>query len=308
MLEEAVVTPASETDDSWVNLSEIRAGMQKDTPAAPPKEEAKTAPVPEAGKPEEEEEEAGKDEKPKGGFQRRIDKLTKEKAELQRQYESEVGDLRARLDALEKPKAEIKAEAKAEGDPEPSEENFKDYKEYAKALARWTTRQELKAEKESAKKADEDSARKESDARAKASLDSFLGDIRQARETDQDFEKAIQTGLEIPNWMDFECKRRGSVGAKIIVALAKNRTAYDEIVALNNEAVERGDNDFTEAFDAFSAFVRSLKNSSPEKKGKPVSQAPEPIKPVAGSAGTTGHNTENEEYISLSDLRKRANR
>src|SRR5690349_1981992 len=96
--ENAVVAPATpEVDTSAVSIADYRKERtEPETPATAP-EPVKTAPVPEAGKPQEkEEEEAATGTKPKGGFQRRIDALTKEKGDLERT----VSDLQTRLQAL----------------------------------------------------------------------------------------------------------------------------------------------------------------------------------------------------------------
>ena len=292
--EEAVAgTPTPEVDESWVNLAEVRQerAKEKAAPATPePKaEEVKTAPVTEAGKSEEEEEIEGTDNdgkpakiKVKGGFQRKIDKLTREKSELERT----VADLQARQTALETKKPEVKVEAKAEGDPEPKEEDFKDYKEYAKSLARWVTRQEIKADRENAQKSEKEESEKQSQAKAKEKFDKYLSGLKELRAADREFDAALQTA-QIPNYIHHRLIGMAD-GPKVAQALFKNKEVMERIAQLNQEALVRGDNDFSDAYDEFAVFVRSLKTaSSSVKPEKPVSQAPKPITPVGGGAGPT---------------------
>jgi hypothetical protein len=287
--EVVAATPTPEVDESWVNLAEVRQERAKEqAPPATTEEAVKNAPVTEAGKPAEEEEEVegtDKDGRPakvkvKGGFQRKIDKLTKDKSELERT----VADLQARQAALAETKPEVKVEAKAEGDPEPKEEDFKDYKEFAKSLARYVTRQELKADRESSEKATQAETKKQGDVKAKEKFDKYLAGLKELRAADPELESAIAT-FEVPNYIHHRLITMPD-GPKVAQALAKNKEVMERIRQLNDEARVRGDNDFSDAYDEFAVFARSLKTtSSPVKPEKPVSQAPRPITPVGGGAG-----------------------
>jgi len=296
----APVTPAAEGSETEISIADYRKTRSegKETEAPAPAEAGKTAPVTEAGKPQEQEEEEieGTDKdgkatkvKVKGGFQRKIDKLTKEKSDLERT----VGDLTSRLDALETKKPEVKVEARAEGDPEPKEENFKEYKEFAKALGRWVTRQEIKANQESTAKTQQEQAETERKAQSKQQFDRYLGEMRAVKDSKPDFD-AVFADTQFPDYIHNRLVRMEK-GAEAAYELAKNKEVLKKILDLNGEALRRGDNDFSEAYWEFGAFVRSLHGSSPQgsspapttKTEKPVSQAPTPITPVGGAAGPT---------------------
>lgn len=104
-----------------------------ETPEAAEVEQPELESVPEA-EPAEGEEAPEEQKRSKGGFQRRIDKLTREKYEL-------LGRLKA---LEERPEAKTTAKVAPE-DPEPTIDNWKGtYEAFVKELARWTARQEHK--------------------------------------------------------------------------------------------------------------------------------------------------------------------
>ena len=93
-------------------------------------------------------------EKPKGGWQRRIDKLTKSKRQLEETLEEERL-ARQRLEArLAGRTAETVAKSAADEDPEPDEDKpnpktgkpWTDWKEFSRAHSAWSVRQELKTQ------------------------------------------------------------------------------------------------------------------------------------------------------------------
>lgn len=295
MPEEAVV----ESPSSEPSLSDYRAEREgKVTPAADPvpAEPAKSADGPEPSKQESSEvEEAGTDTKPKGGFQRRIDKLTKEIGERDRQ----ISDLNSRLAALEEKKPEVKAEAKADGDPKPKADQFKEYDEYLEAVSRWVARQELKAEKESQAKSEQERQKKDTETAAKAQFDKFLGQMQKVREANPDYDDVF-SDTQIPNYIHNRLVRMEN-GAEVAYQLAKNKEVLGKILELNQKALDAGDNDFSDAYWEFGAFVRSLKDS-PKPVERPVSKAPSPITPVRGGDAPTDAD---EDSMSLSEYRKR---
>src|SRR5437016_2396707 len=97
--------------------------------------QAKPVAVPEAATQETEDEQ--QEQKPKGGFQRKIDKLTRERYELREQ----LAEIRGRLAAMETRPAGTNGRTET-GDPEPKPTDFGTYEEYIKAAARWVARQE----------------------------------------------------------------------------------------------------------------------------------------------------------------------
>ena len=117
---------------------------------------SETAAAPEPAELQETEEE----KKKKGGWQRKIHKLDAENGTLKSQLaerDRKLAELEARLAGKPAEKPEVKAEPTppsapapavkpAEEDPEPQEEEFPSYGEYAKAAARWAVRDERRQE------------------------------------------------------------------------------------------------------------------------------------------------------------------
>lgn len=293
------------------SLAEYRKERETATPAAVPSEKETTEPAKSAAGTEpasdaensEVEEGADKEAKPKGGFQRRIDKLTKEKSELERAFtesQQTTAELKTRLDALEKRNPETKVEAKADGDPEPKEEDFKEYRDFIKEMAKWVTRQESKAATEAQQKTQREQSEKETQASRKAQFDKFLGEMRTVRESNQDFDEVFKD-TQIPDYIHNRMVRMEK-GAEIAYALAKDKTALGKILELNDKALKAGDNDFSEAYWEFGSFVRSLSpKNSPTTPTRPVSQAPTPISPVRGGEAVSDADSDS---MSLSQYRK----
>jgi flagellar biosynthesis chaperone FliJ len=289
-------------------LADYRKERETGTPAAvtpETTEPAKTAtdsePVTTAENSEEEE--AGTVTKPKGGFQRRIDKLTKEKSDLERAFteaQQNTADLKTRLDALEKKNPEVRADARAEGDPKPKAEDFKVYEEFIESLGRWVVRQETKAANDAQQKTQREESEKQKQAAGKAQFDKFLGEMRTVREGNSDFDE-IFSNTQIPDYIHNRLVRMEK-GAEIAYALAKDKAALGKILELNEKALKSGDGDFSEAYWEFGSFVRSLaQKNSPTTATRPVSQAPTPISPVRGGEAVSEADADK---LSLSDYRK----
>lgn len=141
---------ASTTDDqAAVNAA---AGLPPE-----PKEEETEQPEEVKAQTESEQPEKPKVE-PSEKLKKRVDKLTAQKSAAERERD----ELKAKLAELEaKPappekKEEPKAEAKANEDPEPKQEEFETYEAWIKAQTRWEIREEMRAAaaKEEAKKAE----------------------------------------------------------------------------------------------------------------------------------------------------------
>ena len=313
---EVVQAPAAPAPDTTeVSISDYRKARSEgkevvadvtETPAdGADKGVVKTAPVTESGQSKDEEEgeeEAGTGPKPKGGFQRKIDKLTRERSELER-TNAELREVNTRLQALETKNPEVKVEAKADGDPKPDKTKFTDYDEYAVALSRWVTRQELKANQESQVKTQRDQAESDRKAQTKQQFDKYVGEMRAVKDSKPDYDAVFQE-TQFPDYIHNRLVRMDK-GAEIAYELAKNKEVLKKILDLNAEGLRRGDNDFSDAYWEFGAFVRSLqKTSSPEKKiDKPVSSAPAPITPVGQGAGPAEIDLDKGD-ISIADYRR----
>jgi hypothetical protein len=127
-------------------------------PATPEVAEAATKPaaVSEAAPSELEEQE----EKPRGGFQRKIDKLTRDRYQL----EGMNRELRDRLGRIEQQLAGKPAgTAKEPDDLRPVVDKFASYEDYMEAVSRWAARQEHKSLAEQSRKRDTEQERADRD-------------------------------------------------------------------------------------------------------------------------------------------------
>jgi hypothetical protein len=83
--------------------------------------------------------------KPKGGFQKRIDELTKQREEFRREKDEYARRLDETLKIIERqnPPARTEPRTESTGDAEPVREQYETPDEYAKALSQWSTKRAL---------------------------------------------------------------------------------------------------------------------------------------------------------------------
>lgn len=233
-------------------------------------------------------------DKPKGGFQRRIDRLTREKRELEAQLET----ARAAKPA-EKPEAKP-----AEKPKRPDVNDFDDYhkyeaalEDYTEKLTEWKVDQKLALHKgETAAEAE----RREQSERARE-LQAQYEQRRKAVEKEiptfaADIQASDMAETELPDHVT-ESILESEAGPKIIHHLATHPEELEALIDMRPLAAVR-------------AIGKLESRFSPpaETKGKPVSKAPPPPKP--GGAGKSAPNlesvTEFEEYDKLRRQQARA--
>jgi len=296
------ITIVSSTDTQ----AEVNAALGIEEPKATevkeePKPEVKETPAVEkpakeskaANETEEERAEAEKD-KGKGGWQRRIDKLTREKYELL----EENRNLRAgkeRLGAVpavateEEPKKPV-----VEDDPQPKKEAFTDYEEYLDARAAWRARQEFKALTEKQSKESDQAAENQ---RIQETFDSYNKRFEQAKSDIPDLEEklleAAQAGVNIPQ------------AAIMAIYELENGPEVSYYIATNSDVAEKLNKMTTlRAVAEIGRIAYTLQNNPKEEtkaepkpkaeepkpakveapKTKAASPPPEPIAPVGGSS------------------------
>lgn len=196
--------------------------------------------------------------KKKGGFQRRIDKLTQRNREL----EAKLAEVSAGK-PTETPAAEKAETAK------PKVEDFQSYDDYVEALADYKLEQREKARQEKAaadaRKVAEDKARSEHATRMEA-WESRQDD---AREKYADYDDVLE-GVEIPNNPAFQyAVLTHENGAELAYSLASNPDELKRIGAITDPI----------------ALGRELgkyeaKLAAPTEKKPKTSKAPAPITPV----------------------------
>jgi hypothetical protein len=140
--------------------------------------------------------------KPKGGFQKRIDKLTRHNTQLEQEKEY------WRTQALRTP-PETKTAPKVEG--KPSEDNFQTHAEFLEALTDWKVDQRLKAEKSTSvaeqvktqqQKALQEFAAKEQEFRAKTpDFDEVMADAEDVQASDGVIAEIVTSGPELKYYL-----------------------------------------------------------------------------------------------------------
>lgn len=255
------------------------------TPAAESTQQpATTAPDSETGTPE------SKEQKEKGGgWQRRIDKLTKRNTELAETLESErLARQRLEANAAGKPAPSAQAAA-ADKDPEPDESQanpktgqpWKDWKEFNREHTAWVTRQEIQrqnasrtqTEAQQAEHADVEKNFKAHQARlvaASAKYDDWDEVVESLSKTDTVPEGVGLALIELENSEDV-CYHLGK-NPDLITKL-RGMSELKAIIELG-----RISDSLTKAKPA--PVIPDVK---PSPDTKPVSSAPAPIKPVGSS-------------------------
>lgn len=211
---------------------------------------------------ENEGEDEGEEKPRKGGFQRKIDRLTREKYEMARRLEA----LESRL--ADKPAGEAKAQPKAASAERPKSAEFDDYDEFLDALADWKVDQKLAA----ARSAEAEAAAREAQAAVTAEWHARLDEYRAAT---PGFDEALEASETVFPPVAQQAIVESELGPALAYHLATHPEEAARIAALPPVAAVRALGKLEAKLDA--------KASTPEKpKPKAASAAPAPVKPVSG--------------------------
>lgn len=212
----------------------------------------------ESGSEHEEGEEARKPSK--GGWQRRIDKLT----DRLRQRDQELADFRAKSKSADADPAE-KAKLPAQ-DGKPLIENYATADEWADARDTWKAEQERKAEYQE---------------RQREVFDNFNKQVSVVREQNDDFDEVVSRNIPIPLSVQ-EAIPMLDNGAEVIYHIAKNPDIAAKLMEmLPARAIAEVGRISERLLSAQSTASR------PPTKEKIVSKAEAPIQPVGGTAKST---------------------
>jgi len=203
--------------------------------------------------------------KKKGGFQRRIDKLSAEKR-----------DLEAKLAALTagKPTEKAAEPSKADaGDGKPQLEKFESYEDYVEALTEWKLERREAAKAEQAKA----EAAKQQQAELAKSWQARQDAVRAKYD---DYDEVVGQEISITRVME-QALLESDHGAELAYWLGSNPKEAERIAKLGPVA----------AIKALAKIEDSLSGGSAEPPAKPkprASSAPEPISPLGarGSVAT----------------------
>lgn len=249
---------------------ELPAPAVETTTSGAAKPAAESEPASEAGK--ETEPEDAEVRKGKGGFQRRIDRLTREKAELQER----VADLEA---AGGKPAARAQESPAAPVEPaaRPKVDDFDDYDKYVEALADWKTDQKIAAAVEAQRKAQSEQAAKEREterargfqARAKAAAEKYpdfaavaYSDDTPVSETMREVILESEHGAELAYWLGSHVEEAVRISQLPPVAAAREMGRLEAQIA-----------------------AQTATPAAPKTQPK-LTRAPDPIRPVNSATRT----------------------
>jgi hypothetical protein len=280
--------------------AEPEAVVEPEVPVA--SEEAETAPESEP-EPKQEED---KPVKGKGGFQKKIDKLTREKSEAlsaKENLERELAEFKERFERIEKRLApaetkDEKTETKPQflTRPQPLESEigtkYKDWDEYLSDLVDWKTDEKLAARDKTAQSREQQEIQAARDEGYRDSVTEFLKEV-------PDFNSAVlaatKAGMKLPEPIIEKIKDLPN-GPAVTYYLVTNP---DEALAL----VEM---DPVEGFIALGRISHGLESQPKTEPPKPpakkaVSTAPVAVKPVAGNSAKSGNSLQDISQRSTDD-------
>lgn len=247
--------------DDFAAFERQRQGGDEPAPAAEAElsEGAEETPQSESAADSETDEEKGEGEKPeekkKGGFQRRIDKLTTERKQLAAENE----ELKRKLAG--EPAAQPKSEATA---AKPKPDDFTSYDDYVEKLAEWTTDQ-AEAKREAKRQAQE-ASRKAEQAQAEVS-NVWQSRVKEFAATAPDFEDVLEAVDTPISPALTQALLDSEHGPAIAYELAKNTKEIERLNTLSPIAVAR-------------EIGRLEAAKAKPAAAKRTTLAPEPISPV----------------------------
>lgn len=207
-----------------------------------------------------------------GGWQRRVNRLTRENGILTGRLQALEQQVAARSAKPQESATQFPVDPK-DPEPDPNDSKFKTYEDYIKALGAWSSRQELKQSKarESQQKQAEQKQARET---------SWGEKLQKAQEAHEDWDEVFD-GLDIPiSEAIEEAIQESEHGTELLYRLGKNPDQAKRIAALSPIAAAR------ELGKIEAQIVAEQKAKTPETKTKKSSEPPpEPITPVTGTKG-----------------------
>jgi hypothetical protein len=238
-----------------------------------PTQEVESTPTPEATEVENQETEEvenedgdsdTQEEKPKKGFQKRIDKLTKQRREKELEAEYWRNEaLRAQKNQEQKPADQPTQDKEGQ----PKEEDFDDYMDFVRAEAQWTVKQEFKAVEEKKRTEAQKRNRQEQQKEFAERLNSFRGET-------PDFDEVIDSVEDAHMSLSVsEAISTSEVPGQLMYELAQNPKELERLNSLSDIAAIRAIGKLEAKF------------SATETKPKPTTKAPKPLKTVGSGTG-----------------------
>lgn len=269
---------------------EVGAEVEEVPVASEETQEVETAPDSEPEPTQEE-----RPNKGKGGFQKKIDKLTKEKGELTAKledYEERFKAIESRLGKPPETKDEKPTTSETPSKPLESEigTKFKDWTEYNEALIDWKADRRLEAK---LAERDQSAQERETTEIQQARESSYRDAAKQFAETTPDFNEAIsaatKAGMKLPQPI-MERIQELPNGPAVTYHLVTNP---DEALALAEASPADGFIMLGRISYGLELAAKAPEPVKPPAK-KPVSTAPPAVKPVAGNSAKS--------FTSLQDI------
>jgi phage-related minor tail protein len=275
--------PQAETDTTSETQPTIEADSETAGDSETPDDDTTEQESSEGEQPED------KPGKRKGGFQRRMDKLTRQSAEQ-----------RAQIEALEKRLAEAKQPAATTQEPEqppvpakrPIVDEYNTYEEYVEALTDYKVTQREQAQREQAE-------RKAAEAELETKRTTYANRLEAAKQRYADFDEAMADAadLKITRVMQ-EAMYESEVGPDLAYFWANNPNEVERIAKLSplQAAREIGKLELRLAPKESAKAPVSAREPQPKRQ---TSKAPEPITPIAGGQTVSEKNPDDmtfEEY------------
>lgn len=225
--------------------------------------------------------------KKRGGFQRKIDRLEREKLELEQRLEAER---RQREEWMRRAgPTDHQQTAKPAEKTEPKPDDFPTWEAYQEARVQWLVERQvedrLKQERaqmaEAQRKAALDAAQREYQSRARAL-------IAKGRELYDDFQHVVEEDLILTPWIETELVSAGADGAELAYWLGTHPEEHDRISKLppvdglvELRLVRR---QLSQQKDAGAGREDNHAGASARQRQQPQPAAPKPIKPLTGGS------------------------
>ena len=266
------------------------------TPAPKPAEKPAEEPEEDGDEENGEESEQPQEDKPrrKGGFQRKIEALERER-ERERWYaQKQIEELQSMLAAQRRPAGETPQPAPSPS-ARPTLDQFQDYDQYVEAVADWKTEQKIaERERELARQAREWHAQEQQ----RQLMGGWQQRISEFRSKAEDFDDALAAveHIEIPPEIQRALIEYDN-GPQLAYALAKEPKELQRIARIESPRA---------ALRELGKFEAKLSaQAETPKRAAPVSRAPEPIKPVGQGAATSTKSVDEMSYQEYKAYRER---
>lgn len=294
-----VLATETQSKNAEPTETETQPGKTAASETAPTEEEVEIE-EPEEGEPEvdasKKTDEPGK--KKKGGFQRRVDKLTREKEDLRRDNEQLRADMAAQKAARDSGKVTEPTKTTTDS-KEPKSDDFEKVEDYYKAVAKHEAKLELQNEmKAQAAKQREDAAKAELANKQNA----HRSRITDFEKTHADFKDVMEEIGEIaaPREM-FDAILESDFGPAIMYELAQDPESYAKLAAAGPIHAVKAVAKIEARLEAASSAAKD--KTAPAAPAKKVSSAPPPINPitskVSGHAPTIRDDLPYEEWVKV---------